>query len=85
MIQECLVSVLTKKKRQTTNKRFEIFGIENAIGNYLFFLDADDFLEKHCLKKLLDKLSSDAEKTQSVNTDVGYKQQTFSIFFPFLI
>ena len=30
-------------------------GIENAIGNYLFFLDADDFLEKHCLKKLLDK------------------------------
>lgn len=31
------------------------FGIEKASGEYLIFLDSDDFLEKNCLKNLLSR------------------------------
>lgn len=34
-------------------------GIEKALGKYLIFLDADDFLEPNCLKKIYNKIIED--------------------------
>ena len=36
------------------------YGLEKALGEYIFFLDADDFLEKDCLQKAV-KASKDSD------------------------
>lgn len=44
-------------------------GIKNAIGEYIFFIDGDDIIDKNCLKKLV-------ENIQKNNVDMvvcGYK------------
>lgn len=35
-------------------------GIKKASGDYLFFVDSDDWIERNCLKMLCDKLSKDS-------------------------
>ena len=35
------------------------FGIEKAIGEYVFFIDGDDFMSEDCLEKMYSKIKSD--------------------------
>ncbi len=56
-------------------------GIENALGEYLYFVDSDDWLEDNCLEKIINK--ADDLKTDILifggcscyKTDNGYKKQ----------
>lgn len=34
-------------------------GIENALGDYLIFIDADDFIEEHCIEILYNQLQNE--------------------------
>lgn len=60
------------------------FGVEQANGKYIFFLDGDDLLEKDAIKKLYNKISQDDtditicqwslldDKTKKINTKHDY-------------
>lgn len=70
------------------------FGIDIASGNYLFFLDSDDFIDKDCIQKLFDSIwtdKSDISITLPIrylpnqNTKIMYKSNPKGVFNKYVI
>lgn len=55
------------------------FGLENALGKYIWFVDADDWIEKNCIGNLISEL----EKNDLDALQIGYNSVIDNLLVPF--